>query len=95
MKKQTIKTVESKEEFCRKVEAGEVERPEEWYIRHPNNPSLYKRVTSVDEACAMEEKNYTQEELEEFRRHFQETAKADSAGKNVDAEKAAEALMKK
>jgi hypothetical protein len=95
MKKQTIKTVESKEEFCRKVEAGEIERPEEWYIRHPNNPSLYKRVTSVDEACALDEKSYTQEELEEFKRHFQEAAKPDLDGKDVDSEKASEALMKK
>jgi len=95
MDKKHIKAVESKEEFCRKVEQGEIEKPEEWYVRHPNNPSLLKRVTSVDEMCALEDKEYSQEEIEEFRKHFQVGDKTSKVDKVEEPDKSGEVLWKK
>jgi hypothetical protein len=67
-----IKTVENRNEFCRKVENGEVENPEEWYVRHPDNPALLKKVKDVEKTCAEagELGGHSQAEVDEFKKHF-------------------------
>jgi hypothetical protein len=72
MAKKKIKTAETTHEFCERVEKGEVENNDEWYVRHPDNPALLKKVKDVDETCENggKERRYSREEVDEFKKHF-------------------------
>jgi hypothetical protein len=78
-----IKVVENKQDFCEKIARGEVEDPREWHMRHPRNQSILKPVKEADRVCAIESRDYSDEELAAFKREFLDARKKDFKPRNV------------